>query len=168
MHFEFKMFPLKQQVLKCVHICFHRPRTESWWNKWPPSQKEKSLTGQEAPYFCPNNRTASGSHTDGLHCFHTVNVSLLCFFIAIDSDRFLTGNNQKPTRGTRGSVIESKKSFSACQDILTIFWQLFPLEWYVWLENWALTFTNCQARAERITCKCGWLSVALVLLLHYF
>lgn len=107
-----------------------------------------------------------GHNTDRLHCFNTVNVSLLCFFIAIDSDHFLPGNSQKLWLIT-GSVIESKKFFSACQHILTIFWQLFPLDWYVWLEKWAPTFRNCQARAECITCKCGWLSVALVHPLHF-
>lgn len=73
------MLPVKPQVFNHVsflrYICLRRPRTESWWNKWQPSLKEKSLTGQEAPCFCPNNRLGSGSQHRSTSLFHTVKVS---------------------------------------------------------------------------------------------
>lgn len=131
-----------------------------------PLERKKVWPDRKFPASALTMGLPVGHNTDWLHRFNTVNVSLLCSFIAIDSDRFLTGYSQKPWC-TRGSVIESKKSFSACQHILTIFWQLFSTGLICVVGDWAPTFTNCQARAECITCKCGWFSVALVHQLHF-
>lgn len=140
MHFEFKMFPLKRQVLKCVPLfdTFVSPGQEQRADETSgcPLERKKVWPDRKFPASAITIGLPVGHNTERLHCFNTVNVSLLCFFIAINSDNFLTGNSQKPWC-TRGSVIESKKSLSACQHILTIFWQLFPLDWYVWLEAWA-------------------------------
>lgn len=155
-------------VLFLTHYVFlHRPRTESWWNKWRPSLKEKSLTGQEAPCFCPNNRSASGSRhrSDRLHCFNTVKVSLLCFLITIDSDHFLTGNSQRPWCRP-GSVIESKRSFSSCQHILNFFQATFFTGWmWLWLKDWAPTFTNSRPEQNASHANVG--SILLSWCIHF-
>lgn len=62
------IFPLSLITSTWISLCFvslHSPRTGSWWNKWPLSLKEKSLTGQEVPCCCHNIRSAGGDPTRG-------------------------------------------------------------------------------------------------------
>lgn len=110
MHFDFKRFPLKQQVLKHVPLCetFVSTGQEQRADETSgcPLKRKKVWADRKFPASALTMGLPVGHNTDGLHSFNTVNVSLLCFFIAINSDLFSTGNGQKLwcTRGDQRNL----------------------------------------------------------------
>lgn len=131
-----------------------------------PLERKKVWPDRKFPASALTMGLPVGHNTDWLHCFNTVNVSLLCFFIAIDSDRFLTGNKPETVVYKRISYW-IKEIFLCLSTYSNYFLATFSTGLICMVGDWAPTFTNCQARAECITCKCGWFSVALVHQLHF-
>lgn len=128
------------RLISPFFLVFLRPRTGSWWNKWPPCRKAKSLTAQGARCCCPNNRPTSGQrHRAASVLKNTVTVSPPVFPPPHRHRHRLLypiGKAGRPCRTWRSAVVESKKAFSKCQHILDIFWQLFSTgSWDVTLDG---------------------------------
>lgn len=85
MNFEFKMFPLKQQVLKRVLFFFVSTGQEQRADETSGRtfKRKKVWPDRKFPASALTIGLPVGHNTDRLHCLKTVNVSLLCFFIAI-------------------------------------------------------------------------------------